>query len=81
MKKLKFEIQYSFGNPQYLNVFENGKKICRFWYNMTGWLQDFSLKNAEGIPIEFGERSQSQQQAAFKKALKDGFTNIQNFQK
>ncbi len=75
--KLKVEKTTAFGNPEYLNVMYNGKRIARFYYNMKGYNQDFSLKNKEGVHFGFGgDKSESRQFSDFKSALREGFTLI-----
>lgn len=75
--KLKVEKTTAFGNPEYLNVMYNGKRIARFYYNMKGYNQDFSLKNKEGVHYGFGgDKSESRQFSDFKSALREGFTLI-----
>lgn len=57
-----------------------GKPIAKFYYNMRGYNQDFSLTNSEGTHFGFGgDRSKSEQVRMFKLALKEGFTNIKHY--
>ena len=67
----------AYGTPDKLILKYDGKKIGQFYYNTRGFNQDFVLKNAEGKGFAFGgDKPKSTQVSNFKKALKDGFTNV-----
>lgn len=75
--ELSFEEVNGYLGPQYLNVKNKGIKLCRFYFNMRGFNQDFDLKNAKNVHFGFnGEMSKTKAISQFKLALKEGFTRL-----
>lgn len=79
--KFNFELKNNFLDESDLMIVkdESGNKIASFYYNMTGFVADFDLSDKEGVIYTFYERAASTQIREFKKALKQGFVNIKNY--
>lgn len=80
-KGLRFEeVRGFFGHREYLNILQGSEVIARFYYNMTGYNQDFDLVNADGVHWGFGgDRSKAEQVREFKAAIRDGFNRLKPY--
>lgn len=55
---------------------ENKTIVATFGFNMTGFTPNFDLKNGNNVIYDFRESSATKQFSEFKKAIKNGFVNI-----
>lgn len=75
------EIPNGLGGKDILYITYEGRNIAQFRYNTHGYQENFLLRNKENRRMNFGEKSKMHQLAAFKKALKSGYTEIKDYTK
>jgi len=69
----------AFDEPDYLFIYKDGKKLTEFYYNMRGFIPNFTLTNGNGVQASFGELSKSKSLRLFKNNIKQGFVNLHKF--
>ena len=83
LKAITFEETFTYGFKDKLKILENGKQISQFYFNMSGYNQDFYLFKS---PIDRkersdfgGEKGKTTAIREFKQAVKNGYVWLENF--